>query len=605
MVKSISSQQVIELLKDGSFPSIVLLNGPWGSGKTHLTKEYLIPDLKRTNGNKVHYISLYGITSLEDFRDKILSKNYTDSSKSATWGSSARSVIGGVASALGDRGATRGILNALAKPIKHKLLAEVKNVNIIIDDLERASNQTLVSEVLGECLNFAENNANVWIVVIANTVQIEDKSLLEKTFLNRVSINPSSDDIMYFIDSQFPDLLCDVARIRLKHVVDELQLANYRVIQRILQRYTTVQRAVIHSESIDQSKASVNLIDSITRICHAHYEHNFSFNELCRNEKNTTKLFEKIFAERANEKLIDDKEDVKDERQQKLDRILSSPIGRIPKAIVIYSLGLSRLPDNIIEEFELPLASSYVDRVISYNFRDMDEKGLIQATKETVEFILGNNSKSYSRWIRALDSYTYLVDYNYVNGDVTQLIDNAKKAASIDGFFEPMPNNMMRNRYLKNLYSEQVRSLNKELLPTLQRQTNRKINVALQESFLNSWSETSTQIYQSYDNKPFLNDFELELVIDGILNNWNVTETIIFGQYLEARYKISNIYEYLAPEFRAIKELKIIVEKRSNSLDSSMKKGLLSELLEYLEKAVLWIEKAEKRAVDIGYELAS
>ncbi|WP_197413133.1 P-loop NTPase fold protein [Vibrio sp. MEBiC08052] len=212
MKKYTSSQQVIDFLNDGSFPTIVILTGPWGSGKTYLTKNQLIPELKKENNNDVHYISVYGLTSLDDFRDKILSLNYTHNSHSSGWVSSVKNLVGGTTRALGDGGTINGVISALAKPIKHKLLSKIKNVNIVIDDLERASSQKLISEVLGEILNLVENNINVWVVVVANIDQVGSFQLLEKTFLNRVSINPAPDDIMIFIDKKYPNLLCDVLK---------------------------------------------------------------------------------------------------------------------------------------------------------------------------------------------------------------------------------------------------------------------------------------------------------------------------------------------------------------------------------------------------------
>jgi hypothetical protein len=74
-----NSKKIIELFKDDSFPSMVLIDGKWGSGKTHYVENILIDDLKNeydTSENRYcspHYLSLYGVSSIDDFRDRIVS----------------------------------------------------------------------------------------------------------------------------------------------------------------------------------------------------------------------------------------------------------------------------------------------------------------------------------------------------------------------------------------------------------------------------------------------------------------------------------------------------------------------------------------------------
>ncbi|WP_261881524.1 KAP family NTPase [Vibrio coralliirubri] len=327
MDKKTIGQQIVERLIDKSFPSIVLLSGPWGSGKTHIAKTELIPELNALK-MRSHYVSLYGLSDLNDFRDRVISGCEINWSRVLKWSSPVKNLTGVTTAALGDNGTALGVMNTLTQSSKHKLISKINNIAIIVDDLERASSDDLISEVLGECLNFAENNTNVWVIVIANEEHIRDKPLFEKTFMDKLYVTPSPKDLIRFVENKYPNLLCTSTKQHLKLVSEELKLTNYRVIQRILQRYACLISLIENKPEVDQVTAKKMLIDKVARICHAHYECGFSATELCGYMENSTRLYEKIVAQRANNKMQDETESSEDERQKTLERILRSALLR-------------------------------------------------------------------------------------------------------------------------------------------------------------------------------------------------------------------------------------------------------------------------------------
>ena len=68
------------LLTDDSFPPMVLLDGEWGCGKTHFVRKELAPKLEAklfpNNQHSCSYLSVYGLSSIDDFRNRILSLRY-------------------------------------------------------------------------------------------------------------------------------------------------------------------------------------------------------------------------------------------------------------------------------------------------------------------------------------------------------------------------------------------------------------------------------------------------------------------------------------------------------------------------------------------------
>ncbi|KUI97282.1 hypothetical protein [Vibrio sp. MEBiC08052] len=361
-----------------------------------------------------------------------------------------------------------------------------------------------------------------------------------------------------------------------------------------------VQSAVKKIDLVDHTKALVNLIDNISRICHAHYEHGFSAKILQNHVENAPSLIEKQVVEQIRKNQNIETEELVDERQKLLERIMITPNGRIPKPLVSYALGLIRLPERFIEEFSIPLSSTPLARIISFNFRDMDENDFNDAVKDTEKFILSSESKSYFDWIKALDAYHYLIEHHYIDKDIEQLIIQAKNIISEYDFFERWDSSV-ENRYFERtinerLWSDKIIKLHQELFPAFKQKDEIYKSSIFQESFVRSWYEVSNKIYQTYDTKPFLNKFNLDEVVSGIIDNWTINESIIFGQYLSSRYNISNIYQFLEPEFEIVKDLQKKIKKEIDEIDSSMNKGKLTELLGYIDKTVIDIINAETRS---------
>lgn len=98
------ADQIIELMSDTSFPQVVLLDGSWGSGKTHFIKRHLINRVEKQFNQQVYFFSLYGISSIDDFRDKIISLSLTDKEEASVFAKYFSKVIDGAANNLGERG---------------------------------------------------------------------------------------------------------------------------------------------------------------------------------------------------------------------------------------------------------------------------------------------------------------------------------------------------------------------------------------------------------------------------------------------------------------------------------------------------------------------
>lgn len=180
----------------------VMLNGPWGAGKTHFVKSYFATHDARLkaedqlNGSCYLYASLYGVRSASEITDQFFAQvNPLMASKPARLlGAVAARVLNGVAGTEVS-GGTDAIFKDLVTRVDDKIL--------VFDDLERCA-MSLV-DVMGFINAFVEHDG-LKVIVVANEDDISEdqkdgycrkkEKLIGKTL--RVSSDPKAvlDDIV-------------------------------------------------------------------------------------------------------------------------------------------------------------------------------------------------------------------------------------------------------------------------------------------------------------------------------------------------------------------------------------------------------------------------
>lgn len=144
--------------------NIVLVNGAWGIGKTYYLKEYL--------KNEDHiYVSLFGIDKLEGLKHAIyyeLDRHGANLTKFLK--NNSNRDIGIFAFTL----PIPNISSDIEKKLKKKL--KDKNLIVVIDDLERKSDDINIKELLGFIESLSEID-NIKIIVVANEEHIEEKNI--------------------------------------------------------------------------------------------------------------------------------------------------------------------------------------------------------------------------------------------------------------------------------------------------------------------------------------------------------------------------------------------------------------------------------------------
>lgn len=182
---------VVDYVKKERTNYALMINGEWGSGKTYYWDNFIRTKLELIRVDekyiKTIYVSLYGVTSIEEISKKIFYEVYA--SKSENFKKLFDSKVGNAVpeiskmllsvgkmfgfDPLGDSGA-----------IDLDKLYSLKNKVLCFDDLERANIE--VSEILGYINNFVEHD-NVKTIIICNEKEVASKMLTDSHELKLIA----------------------------------------------------------------------------------------------------------------------------------------------------------------------------------------------------------------------------------------------------------------------------------------------------------------------------------------------------------------------------------------------------------------------------------
>ncbi|WP_025118146.1 P-loop NTPase fold protein [Bacillus sp. H1m] len=164
-------ESILEYIKRSNTSSAILLNGKWGSGKTYFWKNVLQEKIQ-SEGKKAIYVSLYGISSIEEINKKIVLSRWEFVEKIS------KSKVGGGITELG-----KVAFGVIKKIDPTGLSDELTNMNfedilnysdavLCFDDLERVNMR--IDEVLGYINNFVEHDGTK-VIIIGNEEEIAEK----------------------------------------------------------------------------------------------------------------------------------------------------------------------------------------------------------------------------------------------------------------------------------------------------------------------------------------------------------------------------------------------------------------------------------------------
>ncbi|WP_299263129.1 hypothetical protein [uncultured Psychrosphaera sp.] len=580
-------KRVVELFEDNSFPPMVLVDGKWGSGKTHYVYNELFPHLnKKYSSSSCHMMSLYGVSNIEDFRDRVISVclSGTEDTKKLT------DNLIKIADATGINQSEKGIgalLKGISGAYKYSLYSNLSNKVFIFDDLERVSNPETIKNILGECFNLVDKKNNVKILVIANSEKIDAKADLEKTFHDTITIAYNPKQIVEFLKTDYPNLLTsrlDTHLVQVLNISKDINLANIRVLKRALRKFEQLQKKFIKIENISLEIANANILKAIVKICYAYYEDNYSVEEIKQN-LNSSGLYGKIpTTDIFDGKSEEESETVKKERLRKarLDDILFNLSGYI-YLVDFCCEGIDKFTEeNIVEALNLPITTTLLDRVINYELRfRMEPNAFEQGVEDMVNYLNSTADINFIKFFNYSDFLLSFIEEEFITSPLTKdkILEICK-----DVKFERFDIESVKDlHWMGSLANEDIVKLRAEKKAEFQSKLKYGEQADFIESFKKSFGSIVQDLYDKYEHKPFLHNFEATELVS-IFTDWTAKDIADFFLYMGNKYNFSNIEDFLNTEHKILVETTKLLSEEIKGLEPSLKKGALTNLYEVLEK---------------------
>lgn len=171
-------ESVQEYIKDDYQNYAVLINGPWGSGKTYLYEHYLIDAIDKIERGKTKrkenvYISLYGVSSIDDLAKQVVSqflivKKFRNSKMAKRLKKPVSGVLDLVTKSVSfSVGPVSANFGNLISDIEGMI--ETQNLVLCFDDLERSA--IPINEFFGFINNLVEH-CSCKVIVLADETNI-------------------------------------------------------------------------------------------------------------------------------------------------------------------------------------------------------------------------------------------------------------------------------------------------------------------------------------------------------------------------------------------------------------------------------------------------
>ena len=564
-----TTEQILALLKDDSFPSMVILDGEWGVGKTYYIKTELIPFFEDEEQKKVVFFSLTGLSSIDDFRDKLISSVYLSEKADQNFldklADSTLSILKNVGE---DGGAIASILKGSTGAVKHAMLNRITDTTVILDDLERVDNPNLEKIIVGECLQLINEKKLEFIFVMNGKKAKIDKAMVEKSFSDSVYFQRTNQEILKIVFQDYNYF--DKYQHIIEKEVNTLDFTNLRALKRAANRLANTYKLITHDELIDIDTSMELIIESVLRISYLHY---------CL-EKSSEEIITGLNLQTKIESFIDKTKNPENTKKDEFEKYRSFNIPS--NEMIEYCSGKTHLPPLINELGRLPIKDDPIDKLMfsrGYTLSKTEFTDLVQKLKE---FIFEDIDVPISKWFEACDFYIYLLDQEFIAGNkiafLNQISDLCEKKN-----FDLLS---LENRY------QSLKINTQEILDKFNNQkeisTKKKIaedNDSLFERIKKSWVKTDIHIYKQFQHSNFINKYTSDQWFD-VIKNWSMRDIGEFSDFLSNRYTSINISDFLADEKNTLIELAKLLEAEIKIIPPSQKKGTLRLLINAVKAGI-------------------
>ena len=270
MTKDTIISVLIRILKEKR-DGLILINGEWGVGKTY----FLQTEFKEFYSNTNHfYLSVLGLNSLQDFKDRMLSITYLNNpSEIKKLGDLTSSAASALTQEESTGKLTEQIISTFSGAMRDYVLKDLSGV-FVIDDLERIP-QSLRDEIATFCLQSYQSDNRLDFILVGNFSKQSNEVLSHKEKV-------VSDEI-YFSINNLTDILeqkLDSLEERHKHLITQVIIGfeetNLRIINRVISKLIPL----FEKQESGQKVSDIDIKNLVTSLCaHIILKEKFSYQE--------------------------------------------------------------------------------------------------------------------------------------------------------------------------------------------------------------------------------------------------------------------------------------------------------------------------------------
>ncbi|MCL6362502.1 ATP-binding protein [Pectobacterium polaris] len=557
---------LIRVLKDKR-DGLILINGEWGGGKTYfLQREFkqYYPDVS------YFYMSVLGLNSLQDFKDRMLGITYLDNTL-------ALKELGGLtssaASVFAQEESTGKFVDQLfstfSGAMKDYVLKDLSGI-IIIDDLERIS-QSLRDEIATFCLQSYQNDNRLDYILVGNFSKQSNEVISHKEKV-------VSDEIFFSVSnlSEILQLKLEVLDERYRTIITQVIIGfeenNLRIINRILMKLVPL----FENISKEGEVSEIDIKNLVSSLCsHVILKEKFSYQESDYHHNYISSSLKTLTVTTKNEPGEISKEE---------SNLLNiTAYNSYNNKMVPYCFNVISQKDIIPYVFTIQSSlqkSDYATLLQPERFNILESDYLDEVTK----VILKNDSPSLSSWLIATNNYIRLSKLKYipkVKGLTSKVIEGCKLSFTDDEiksyFHETTPNiddiplhilrrdnnelhNFFLNKYVEIIKNEKVEGLKGKMISM-------------------GWSAIDMDVYQSKFKFKLLETLDVNLIINAIKNIWSIHDIQMFSNHLSSLYNFSNLSDFLSDELPYLKKLYGALNAHQKRIKNSFRRGAIIELI--------------------------
>jgi hypothetical protein len=550
-----------ELLEDTSFPPIVLLDGKWGEGKTYYTENILIPELTKNNKNCV-FFSLTGLSSISDFKDRLLSTCLLNEQLNSDQSVSINKVFSSLLTSFGSETVSNisSILSGATGLIKESLLSRIKNKYILIDDLDRVDDGKLCDLIIGECLQLVDSKNNLKFIFIVNNEKCKaGKHLKEKVFSGIVKLNRSiSDSIkIAFVEYEWFETYKD----QILKVIETKKMRNLRVLKRCSRRINSIYNLLKADTVFDEKNSMSEVINGVLLVSYYHYEEELNESQIKESAHYTLKIKDK--------KVVNKYLDLQNINYFLTDKFISYCIGG-----AIWNISLNDFG-------RLPKKACPIDSFIFKNNFDLNDTEFDNGLSILSNYIFEDKNVEFSKWFEAAYYYYILQERHFISDDKIILEDSFKGLFATKTFdyseLETRHHRLKINDTESFIYKNHENE--KKKYYEKQKQTD---NDHWLVKMSKSWSSVDKQVYEGFRSEEFFNKFTIEQ-LKKCLKNWQNHDLALFSDFIDVRFKDEFNQKNLKSEIDILSQLYGIVEEMYETEPKGRRKGSLYTLVNVLK----------------------